>query len=90
MEKGFTYIPSNKNKTVLYVGGSKYLKRRVALHKAGKAVQFTKRYNLNELIYFEVYPDFHDAFSREKQLKNWRKEWKWNLIKSMNPELKDL
>ncbi|MEO1030370.1 MAG: GIY-YIG nuclease family protein [Bacteroidota bacterium] len=90
MQKGFTYILSNKNKTVLYVGGSKFLKNRVALHKEGKATKFTKRYNVNELVYFEEYADFHEAFAREKQIKQWKREWKWNLIKSMNPDLKDL
>ncbi len=81
---------SNKNKTVLYVGGSKFLKKRVTLHKEGKATEFTKKYNVNELLCFEEYSGFHDAFVREKELKNWKKEWKWNLIKSMNPDLKDL
>ncbi len=74
----------------MYVGGSKYLKKRVALHKKGRATEFTRKYNVNELMYYEPYSNFHDAFAREKQLKNWRKEWKWNLIKSMNPDLKDL
>lgn len=90
MTKGYTYILSNKNKTVLYVGASKDVKKRVELHKAGKATVFTKKYNINELMYFETYSDYHDAFTREKQLKNWHKDWKWNLIKSENPELKDL
>ncbi len=90
MQKGFAYILSNKNKTVLYVGGSKFLKERVSLHKEGKATQFTKKYNVNELMYFEEFSNFHEAFAREKQLKNWKKEWKWNIIKSINPNLKDL
>ena len=90
MQNGFTYILSKKNKTVLYVGGSKLLKERITLHKEGKATNFTKKYNVNELMYYEEYSNFHEAFAREKQLKNWKREWKWNLIKSMNPDLKDL
>ena len=39
---------------------------------------------------YEEYPNFHDAFTREKQRKNWKREWKWNLIKSLNPDLNDL
>ncbi len=90
MQKGFMYILSNKNKTVLYVGGSKFLKDRITLHKEGKATRFTKRYNVSELMYFEEFSDFHEAFTRERQIKNWKREWKWKLIKSMNPDLKDL
>ena len=90
MIKGFTYILSNKNRTVLYVGATKDLKSRVELHKSGKGVNFTKKYNINELLYFKEFLDLHDAFIKEKQIKNWRKDWKWNLIKSINPELKDL
>ena len=51
---------------------------------------FTKKYNATILIYFEEFWDFGDAIAREKQLKNWHKEWKWNLVKVLNPELKDL
>lgn len=90
MREGYAYILSNKNRTVLYIGATKYLKKRVKLHLEGKATVFTKSYNVNELLYFEKYSNFHDAFKREKILKNWHKEWKWNLIKSKNPQLKNL
>jgi putative endonuclease len=80
----------NKNKTVLYVGATTILKNRVELHMKGKATLFTKKYNVNKLIYFEVFDDYHDAFGRENQIKNWKSEWKWNLIKSQNPKLKNL
>tara|TARA_R110000868_G_scaffold166039_4_gene399786 strand:+ start:4819 stop:5103 length:285 start_codon:yes stop_codon:yes gene_type:complete len=87
---GYSYILSNKNKTVLYVGATGNLKSRVELHMLGKATKFTKMYNVNELMYFEKHDEYHDAFVREKQIKNWRSEWKWNLIKLHNPELKNL
>ena len=74
----------------MYVGGSKYLKKRVAHYKEGKATEFIRKYNVNELMYYEECHNFHDAFAREKQLKNWKREWKWNLVKSMNPDLNDL
>lgn len=90
MLRGFMYIISNKNHTVLYVGASTKLVERIEAHINGKATEFTKKYNVNELMYFEVYKDSHDAFMREKQVKNWRKEWKWNLIRTKNPELKNL
>ena len=59
-------------------------------HKSGKGSTFTKRYNLNALLYFEEFSSIEQAIAREKQLKNWHKQWKWNLIKELNPELKDL
>ena len=90
MIEGYIYILSNKNSTVLYIGATKNLKARIELHVLGKATEFTKKYNGNELLYFERYSDFHDAFVREKKLKNWHKEWKWNLIKVKNPQLKNL
>jgi putative endonuclease len=90
MQKGYTYILTNKNLTVLYVGATKNLKNRIDCHKNGTGAVFTKKYNATILIYFEEFDDYHEAFVREKQLKNWHKEWKWNLAKISNPELKDL
>ncbi|RAR50323.1 GIY-YIG nuclease family protein [Flavobacterium lacus] len=90
MQKGYTYILTNKNLTVLYVGGTKDLKNRIDCHKDGPGTVFTKKYNVTKLLYFEEFDNYHDAFEREKQLKNWHKEWKWNLAKILNPELKDL
>ena len=90
MIKGYTYILSNKNLKVLYIGATKNIKNRLDAHKSGKGAVFTKKYNATILLYFEEFDNFHDAFTREKNLKNWRSEWKWNLIKTSNPELKDL
>ncbi|MFV8370790.1 GIY-YIG nuclease family protein [Flavobacterium sp. LB2P74] len=90
MKKGFTYILTNKNATVLYVGATKNLKNRIDCHRSGIGGVFTKKYNATILIYFEEFDDLSDAFKREKQLKNWHKDWKWNIAKLSNPELKDL
>ena len=90
MIKGFTYILTNKNFSVLYVGATKDLKNRIDCHRNGVGAVFTKKYNVVVLLYFEEFENFHDAFEREKKLKNWHKEWKWNLIKRANPDLKDL
>ncbi|UFH36492.1 GIY-YIG nuclease family protein [Flavobacterium acetivorans] len=90
MKKGFVYILTNKNHTVLYVGATKDLKRRIDTHINGRGAAFTKKYNATILVYFEGFEDYSDAFKREKQLKNWHKDWKLNLIKLVNPELKDL
>lgn len=90
MEKGYTYILTNKNFTVLYIGATRNLKNRIDSHRNGSGAVFTRSYNVFLLIYFEEYDDFKDAFKREKQLKNWHKDWKWNLVKLSNPQLNDL
>jgi len=90
MEKAYIYIMSNKNRTVLYVGFTSDLKRRILQHRNKRGADFTKRYSVFDLLYFEEFSTKYDARKREHQLKNWHKEWKWNLIKEFNPKLKDL
>ena len=86
----YVYIVSNKNRTVLYIGYTDNLKRRITQHENGSGAVFTKQYNATELIYFEKFNKIKIAKDREKQLKNWHKEWKWNLIKESNPNLKTI
>jgi len=94
MSKGFTqyyvYILTNKNNKVLYIGVTNDLERRIFEHKNKLVEGFTKKYNLNKLIYYEMTEDISSAIEREKQLKNWHRDWKINLIKSFNPMWKDL
>jgi len=90
MKKSYIYILSNKNRTVLYIGITGDLIKRITEHKNKIGSEFSKKYNLEDLVYFEEFTDINQAISREKQLKNWRKEWKWDLIKTLNPNLKDL
>ena len=75
---------------MLYIGVTPDLFSRIAQHKNGKGSIFTRKYGLDVLVYFEEFTEIDQAIAREKQLKNWHKEWKWNLVKSTNPELKDL
>ena len=91
MEKTFcVYILTNKNNTVLYTGVTSDLARRMREHK-GKAVDgFTKKYNVDKLVYYEVTNDAHTALSREKQIKAGSRKKKVELINSMNPDWKDL
>ena len=89
MKKYFVYILSSKNK-VLYVGMTDILQRRTYEHKLGLVDGFTKRYNVNQLVYYEPQPDLNSAIKREKQLKNWHREWKINLIEEKNKKWKDL
>jgi putative endonuclease len=90
LDNYFCYILSNKNRTVTYIGYTDNLKRRIYQHKKGQGALFTKKYNIHDLIYFEEFDSKKKAKKRESQLKNWHKEWKWNLIKVANPNLKTL
>ena len=86
----FCYILTNKNRTVVYIGYTEDLIQRVEQHQNGTGTNFTKKYNVTHLIYFEEFTDKKEAKKREKQLKNWHKEWKWNLIKEKNPLLETI
>jgi putative endonuclease len=90
MKTGYVYIMSNFKRTTFYIGVTSDLARRVYEHREGLIDGFTKRYRLKYLVYYEEAGPITDAITREKQLKNWHREWKLNLIKTMNPELKDL
>ena len=81
---------SNKAKGVLHIGVTNHLARRVLEHKNECLVGFTSKYKLNKLVYAEEYSSIEDAIKREKQLKNWRRDWKINLIESLNPNWEDL
>jgi len=74
----------------LYIGATSNLQRRVDEHKNNLVEGFTKKYSCHKLVYYEITPDVYVAISREKQLKNWRREKKENLIKTLNPSWKDL
>ncbi len=87
---GSVYIMSNPKRTVLYIGVTSDLISRVIQHKNGQGSQFTKKYHCIDLLYHEEFSTIQEAIVREKQLKNWHREWKWNLIKEFNPELIDL
>jgi len=90
MKQGYVYIMSNYNRNVLYIGVTNDLERRVKEHKSGKGSEFTSKYRCFYLVYFERIQGIEQAIKREKQLKNWKRIWKFNLIKEINPELKDL
>ena len=83
------FILSSQNK-VLYVGMTENLSRRIFEHKQALVDGFTKKYNVNKLVYYEVHPNLKSALKRERQLKNWHRQWKINLIESLNKEWKDL
>lgn len=87
---GYVYIISNKNRTVLYTGVTSNLQSRIYQHKSGEGSIFTKKYNCVDLLYYEIFEDIVSAITREKQIKKWKREYKENVINSLNPEWKDL
>jgi putative endonuclease len=89
MQLYYIYILTNTNRTVLYIGVTNNLQRRINEHKAGFS-DFTSRYNLYQLVYFEEYPDIKAAIGREKQLKAGSRQKKLDLINGFNPDWTDL
>ncbi len=88
---GSVYILTNISNDVLYIGVTSNLFFRLQEHQTGKyPTSFTAKYNCSKLVYYENFPTIEEAISREKQLKNWHRQWKENLIISLNPLWKDL
>ncbi len=90
MQTSYIYIITNKYRTTFYVGVTSNLQKRITEHQNDIGSVFTKKYNLKYLIHYEEFSSINQAISREKQIKNWRKDWKLNLIKEKNPNLETL
>ncbi len=86
----YIYMLTNKPNGVLYVGVTNDLIRRVYEHKNHLAKGFTQKYQLDKLVWFEQTEDINSAITREKQLKNWKRQWKIELIEKQNPSWQDL
>ena len=86
----FVYILTNFEETTFYIGVTSNLQKRIWEHKNKIVKGFTKKYNVDKLVYFEQTEDVETALNREKQLKRWHRQWKINLIKEFNPEMRDL
>jgi putative endonuclease len=89
-EQAYIYFMSNRYNKVLYVGITSNLIKRVWEHKNQVVDGFTKRYNLNKLVYYEIYDDIETAINREKQIKSWPRKKKIVLINAFNPYWDDL
>ncbi|MFZ2151082.1 MAG: GIY-YIG nuclease family protein [Candidatus Absconditicoccaceae bacterium] len=89
MKNYFIYILASDTGT-LYIGVTNDLERRLYEHKNELIEGFTKKYGCKKLIYFEEFNEIEEAINREKQLKNWNRNKKENLIKTQNPGWKDL
>ncbi len=90
MEQYAVYFMTNKNNTVLYIGVTSKLVKRVYQHKTKAYKGFTAKYNCDKLVYFEVYSDINEAIAREKQLKNGNRKRKNDLVNIENPSWNDL
>ena len=86
----FVYILTDRYKGTLYVGVTNDLARRISEHKAQMVRGFTKTYGLDQLVYCEEFESILDARARERVLKRWRRDWKINLIESVNATWRDL
>ena len=86
----YIYIITNYHNTVLYVGVTSNLIKRIYEHKNKVVKGFTNTYNCNKLVYFEIFSDIHEAIKREKYIKGKKRSFKLDLIQSLNPNWLDL
>ena len=86
----YVYMLSNWDDSVLYIGVTSNLPRRLYEHRNGLVEGFTKAYNVHKLVYYETTGDVYSAISREKQLKKWSRNKKNILVNSLNPQWVDL
>jgi putative endonuclease len=86
----YVYIISNYERSTFYIGFTNNIVRRIIEHKNGVGSEFSKKYKLMHLVYYEEYQYVNDAIAREKEIKKWRREKKINLIKNQNYKLEDL
>jgi putative endonuclease len=84
------YIMTNRKLGTIYIGVTSNLLKRVWEHRRSKVEGFSRRYGLKRLVYFEILEDMICAIEREKQLKNWKRQWKLELIDKFNPQWHDL
>ena len=81
----YVYITASKRNGTLYVGVTSNFKKRIYEHKESMVDGFTKKYNVNKLVYFEMTNEVDSTIQREKQMKRWKREWKIKLIEKENP-----
>jgi putative endonuclease len=89
-EHFYIYILSSLHNRVLYIGVTTDLIKRVWEHKNKTIKGFTEKYNIDQLVYFEIYDNAEHALRRERTMKEWKRDWKIKLIETKNPEWDDL
>ena len=89
-ERVFIYILTNKRYGTLYIGLTTNLVKRMEEHRNKIVKGFTEKYNLTQLVYYEIHDDIHVAAHRERVMKKWKRAWKIALIEKQNPHWADL
>ena len=84
------YILASKRNGTLYIGVTSDLVKRIWEHRENMVEGFTKRYNVHILVWYELHESMESAITREKRLKNWKRNWKLELIENSNPKWLDL
>ena len=84
------YILVSGSGNAMYIGVTNNIERRIWEHRNGQGSEFAKKYRATRLVYSEEYDNPNDAIAREKQLKGWRRERKNELVRTINPEFRDL
>lgn len=90
MKQYFVYILASKKNGTLYIGVTNNLSKRIYEHKHGLVEGYTKKYNVKNLVYYEITTDIKSAITREKDMEKWYRKWKIELIERENPEWEDL
>jgi putative endonuclease len=90
MQEYYVYILASRRNGTLYVGMTEDIAKRVVRHKGRQANEFTAKYDVLKLIYYETHKSLEEAVKREKQIKKWRRQWKIKLIEKRNPGWDDL
>lgn len=90
MKQGYVYIMANKPQGTIYIGVTSDIIKRVYEYKNDFVDGFTRKYALKSLVYYEVFDEIAEAIKREKQLKEWQRKWKIELIEKQNPKWEDL
>lgn len=86
----YVYLLASKPYGTLYTGITSNLIQRIYQHKEELVDGFTKKYNVHQLVYYEIHLDVNEAILREKRIKKWNRQWKINLIQRDNPQWLDL
>ena len=84
------YVLTNTFHTVFYTGVTGYPFDRIPMHVEGRGCFFTSKYRTTKLVYFEYHSSMTKAIEREKQVKRWHREWKLDLIRTINPNMRDM
>ena len=86
----YVYILASRKYGTLYIGVTNDLLTRLEQHRSGRGSEFVKKYGVRRLVHVETFASLQEAIAREKQLKNWHRDWKIRLIEEDNPDWSDL